>query len=139
MAPVRMATGLVATDGGVDAFAEAASRAQLGLGGAPADLVAVFAGGCEPRERRGRAGGRRGAARIARADGLWRAGRARRRPRARAGGRGRGGGVARWGRGAELPPRAARNGRRRPRDSRPPRPRWRRRDDHARGPVLVPG
>src|SRR3954453_19922723 len=45
MAPVRMATGLVAADGGVDAFAGAASRAQLGLGGAPADLVAVFAGG----------------------------------------------------------------------------------------------
>src|SRR3954452_8299894 len=45
MAPVRMATGLVASDAGVDAFAEAASRAQLGLGGAPADLVAVFAGG----------------------------------------------------------------------------------------------
>src|SRR3954453_8833731 len=45
MAPVRMATGLVATEGGVDAFAEAASRAPLGLGGAPADLVAVFAGG----------------------------------------------------------------------------------------------
>src|SRR3954453_7865932 len=45
MAPVRMATGLVAADAGVDAFAEAASRAQLGLGGAPADLVAVFAGG----------------------------------------------------------------------------------------------
>jgi small ligand-binding sensory domain FIST len=43
MTPVRMATGLVAQDGGVDAFAEAASRAQLGLGGAPADLVAVFA------------------------------------------------------------------------------------------------
>src|SRR4051794_12398335 len=41
--PVRMATGLVAHDGGVDAFAEAASRAQLGLGGASADLVAVFA------------------------------------------------------------------------------------------------
>src|SRR3954449_2427223 len=45
MQPVRMATGLVASDGGADAFAEAASRAQLGLGGAPADLVAVFAGG----------------------------------------------------------------------------------------------
>jgi small ligand-binding sensory domain FIST len=44
MTPVRMATGLVASDAGVDAFAEAASRAQLGLGGAPADLVAVFAG-----------------------------------------------------------------------------------------------
>ena len=39
-----MATGLAARDGGVDAFAEAASRAQLGLGGARADLVAVFAG-----------------------------------------------------------------------------------------------
>jgi small ligand-binding sensory domain FIST len=45
MQPVRMATGLVASEAGVDAFAEAASRAQLGLGGAPADLVAVFAGG----------------------------------------------------------------------------------------------
>jgi small ligand-binding sensory domain FIST len=44
MATVRIATGLVERDGGVDAFAEAASRAQLGLGGAPADLVAVFAG-----------------------------------------------------------------------------------------------
>src|SRR3954469_10801016 len=44
MAPVRMATGLVESDGGVDAFAEAASRAQLGLGGARADLVAVSAG-----------------------------------------------------------------------------------------------
>jgi small ligand-binding sensory domain FIST len=43
--PLRMATGLVANDAGADAFAEAASRAQLGLGGAPADLVAVFAGG----------------------------------------------------------------------------------------------
>jgi small ligand-binding sensory domain FIST len=40
----RIATGLAADDGGVDAFAEAASRAQLGLGGAPADLVMVFAG-----------------------------------------------------------------------------------------------
>jgi small ligand-binding sensory domain FIST len=39
-----MATGLVARDAGADAFAEAAGRAQLGLGGAPADLVAVFAG-----------------------------------------------------------------------------------------------
>jgi small ligand-binding sensory domain FIST len=44
MTAVRMATGLVASDAGVDAFAEAASRAQLGLGGARADLVAVFAG-----------------------------------------------------------------------------------------------
>src|SRR3954469_23765568 len=40
---MRIATGLVPRDGGVDAFAEAASRAQLGLGGARADLVAVFA------------------------------------------------------------------------------------------------
>jgi small ligand-binding sensory domain FIST len=40
----RIATGLAAHDGGVDAFAEAASRAQLGLGGAHADLVVVFAG-----------------------------------------------------------------------------------------------
>lgn len=39
----RIATGLAPHDGGVDAFAEAASRAQLGLGGAPADLVVVFA------------------------------------------------------------------------------------------------
>ena len=40
----RIATGLAPYDGGVDAFAEAAGRAQLGLGGAPADLVVVFAG-----------------------------------------------------------------------------------------------
>jgi small ligand-binding sensory domain FIST len=40
----RIATGLAANDDGVDAFAEAASRAQLGLGGARADLVMVFAG-----------------------------------------------------------------------------------------------
>src|SRR4051794_5645431 len=40
---MKIATGLVARDGGVDAFAEAAARAQLGLGGARADLVAVFA------------------------------------------------------------------------------------------------
>src|SRR4051812_16850930 len=46
MGPVsaRIATGLAPYDGGVDAFAEAAGRAQLGLGGAPADLVVVFAG-----------------------------------------------------------------------------------------------
>src|SRR6476469_4056029 len=44
MSAVRIATGLVEDDSGVDAFAEAASRAQLGLGGAPADLVVVFAG-----------------------------------------------------------------------------------------------
>ena len=40
---MQIGTGLVPSDSGVDAFAEAASRAQLGLGGAPADLVAVFA------------------------------------------------------------------------------------------------
>ncbi len=40
----RIASGLAAHDGGVDAFAEAASRAQLGLGGARADLIVVFAG-----------------------------------------------------------------------------------------------
>jgi small ligand-binding sensory domain FIST len=40
----RIASGLAPYDGGVDAFAEAAARAQLGLGGAPADLVMVFAG-----------------------------------------------------------------------------------------------
>src|SRR3954463_12655025 len=45
---MTIATGLVPTDGGVDAFAEAASRAQLGLGGAPADLVAVFPAGPTP-------------------------------------------------------------------------------------------
>src|SRR3954454_3642773 len=44
MGAVRIAAGLVDEDAGVDAFAEAASRAQLGLGGAPADLVMVFAG-----------------------------------------------------------------------------------------------
>lgn len=42
--PTRIATGLAADDGGVDAFAEAAGRAALGLGGAPADLAVVFAG-----------------------------------------------------------------------------------------------
>ena len=40
----RIATGLAPYDGGVDAFAEAAGRAQMGLGGARADLVVVFAG-----------------------------------------------------------------------------------------------
>jgi small ligand-binding sensory domain FIST len=39
----RIATGLATDDGGVDAFAEAASRAQLGLGGVQPDLVMVFA------------------------------------------------------------------------------------------------
>src|SRR5438045_2231530 len=36
---MRIATGLVSRDGGVDSFAEAASRAQLGLGGARAVFV----------------------------------------------------------------------------------------------------
>ena len=43
-APVRIATGLAVDDAGVDAFAEAAGRAALGLGGAPADLALVFGG-----------------------------------------------------------------------------------------------
>ena len=43
MAP-HIVTGLVGEDAGVDSFAEAAGRAALGLGGAPADLVFVFAG-----------------------------------------------------------------------------------------------
>jgi small ligand-binding sensory domain FIST len=42
-APVRIATGLATDDAGPDAFAEAAARAALELGGAPADLVVVFA------------------------------------------------------------------------------------------------
>src|SRR4051812_49995939 len=42
--PTRIGSGLASGDGGVDAFAEAASRAALRLGGAPADLVVVFAG-----------------------------------------------------------------------------------------------
>jgi small ligand-binding sensory domain FIST len=41
---VRIATGLAFDDAGVDAFAEAAGRAALGLGGAPADLAVVFGG-----------------------------------------------------------------------------------------------
>src|SRR3954449_9143013 len=40
---MRIAPGLAPNDAGVDSFAEAASRAQLELGGAPADLVAGFA------------------------------------------------------------------------------------------------
>ncbi|HET8673100.1 MAG TPA: FIST N-terminal domain-containing protein [Thermoleophilaceae bacterium] len=40
----RIATGLATEDAGIDSFAEAAGRAALGLGGAPADLVFVFAG-----------------------------------------------------------------------------------------------
>src|SRR3954470_14073788 len=119
MPPVRMATGLVASDAGVDAFAEAASRAQLGLGGAPADLVAVFAGGpnLESAEDglaavEGRLGG-------GGAEGVGGEGGGGRGTRARAGWRRGVGGVARRGRGSELPPRAARDGRRRPRDRGP--------------------
>src|SRR5256885_9493179 len=40
----RIATGLATRDDGVDAFAEAAGRAALQLGGAPVDLAMVFAG-----------------------------------------------------------------------------------------------
>ena len=40
----RIATGLATDDSGVDAFAEAAARAALGMGGAPVDLAVVFAG-----------------------------------------------------------------------------------------------
>jgi small ligand-binding sensory domain FIST len=40
----RIASGLATEDAGVDAFAEAAGRAALGLGGAPADLAVVFGG-----------------------------------------------------------------------------------------------
>jgi small ligand-binding sensory domain FIST len=42
--PTRIGSGLAAADDGVDAFAEAAARAALRLGGMPADLVVVFAG-----------------------------------------------------------------------------------------------
>ena len=44
-APVRCAAGVSPSDAGSDSFAEAASRAALGLGGAPADVAVVFAGG----------------------------------------------------------------------------------------------
>src|SRR3954468_10577457 len=44
MSALRFATGLVERDTGVDAFAEAAARAALGLGGAPCDVALVFAG-----------------------------------------------------------------------------------------------
>jgi small ligand-binding sensory domain FIST len=40
----RIGSGLATSDSGVDAFAEAAARAALRLGGMPADLVVVFAG-----------------------------------------------------------------------------------------------
>jgi small ligand-binding sensory domain FIST len=42
--PISFATGLVDGDSGVDAFAEAAARAAMGLGGAPCDVALVFAG-----------------------------------------------------------------------------------------------
>jgi small ligand-binding sensory domain FIST len=42
--PARIGTGLATEDAGVDSFAEAAGRAALALGGAPANLVFVFAG-----------------------------------------------------------------------------------------------
>ena len=40
----RIGTGLASEDVGFDSFAEASGRAALALGGAPADLVFVFAG-----------------------------------------------------------------------------------------------
>jgi small ligand-binding sensory domain FIST len=40
----RIGTGLATEDAGFDSFAEASGRAALALGGAPADLVFVFAG-----------------------------------------------------------------------------------------------
>ena len=42
---LKCGVGVSATDAGVDSFAEAAARAELGLGGAPADVAVVFAGG----------------------------------------------------------------------------------------------
>ena len=44
MSAISFATGLVDGDSGVDAFAEAAARAALGLGGASCDVALVFAG-----------------------------------------------------------------------------------------------
>ena len=43
--PLRCASGVSTSDAGADSYAEAASRAALGLGGAPADVAVVFAGG----------------------------------------------------------------------------------------------
>ena len=45
----RIATGLATRDDGVDAFAEAAGRAALSLGGAKVDLAMVFAGAANER------------------------------------------------------------------------------------------
>ena len=44
MSTLRCAAGVSTSDSGADSFAEAASRAALGLGGATADVVLVFAG-----------------------------------------------------------------------------------------------
>jgi small ligand-binding sensory domain FIST len=44
MSALRCAAGVSTTDAGADSFAEAAARAALGLGGASADVVVVFAG-----------------------------------------------------------------------------------------------
>ena len=44
MSALRCAAGVSTTDAGADSFAEAAARAALGLGGARADVVVVFAG-----------------------------------------------------------------------------------------------
>ena len=43
-AALKCAAGVSASDAGADSFAEAAARAALGLGGAAADVVVVFAG-----------------------------------------------------------------------------------------------
>jgi small ligand-binding sensory domain FIST len=42
---LKCASGISTSDAGPDSFAEAASRAALGLGGASADVAVVFAGG----------------------------------------------------------------------------------------------
>jgi small ligand-binding sensory domain FIST len=44
MSTLRCAAGVSTSDAGADSFAEAAARAALGLGGAAADVVVVFAG-----------------------------------------------------------------------------------------------
>ena len=44
-ASLKCASGISTSDAGADSFAEAASRAALGLGGASADVAVVFAGG----------------------------------------------------------------------------------------------
>jgi small ligand-binding sensory domain FIST len=41
---LKCAAGVSTSDAGADSFAEAAARAALGLGGAPADVAVVFAG-----------------------------------------------------------------------------------------------